>query len=249
MADFGTVVLLALFFSHASAGFGIQIFLISGLVLLAVVVVQAVRRAEHSSRLQIVQRQLESTSSEIRVRWALLLLVGFAALAERLGIEVILGAFLAGTTLGLVDRESDATHQIFRQKLNAIGYGVFIPIFMVSSGMRFDIGSLVTNSNSLILIPLLLGTPLLVRGLPALLYRSLIGWRGALAAGFLQSTSLSFIVAAVQIGTELNLINYVVWGCFGRSGVAICAALSARRIGAVATSLRTEGWADWKGSR
>ena len=207
VADFGTVVLLALFFSRESSGVGAQIIIVGGMALFAVVLVWTIRRAERWHPLQTVQQRIEGGSSEIRVRWALLLLVGFAALAERLGIEVILGAFLAGATLSLVDHASGTAHEAFRHKLNAIGYGVFIPIFMVTSGMRFDIASLIAHPDSLVLIPLLLGGLLIVRGIPAVLYWRLIGWRGVLAAGLLQSTSLSFIVAAVQIGITLGLLS------------------------------------------
>ncbi len=217
IADFGTVILLTLFFSRTSAGVGVQILLVGGLALLALVVVLTVQRAEHSKRLRTVQQRLEGNSAEIRIRSALLLLVGFAALAERLGVEVILGAFLAGAILGLVDREDGVAHRVFRQKLNAIGYGVFIPIFLVTTGMRFDIGDLFANTSNLMLIPLLLGVLLLVRGLPALLYWSILGGKSALSAGLFQATSLPFIVATVQIGVELHLISR----SFGAALVAV----------------------------
>jgi len=72
--------------------------------------------------------RLEDTTAQIRVRGAFLLLVGLVAAAETLGLEVILGAFLAGAILTLVDRDRELTHPQFRRKLEAAGYGIFIPV-------------------------------------------------------------------------------------------------------------------------
>jgi Kef-type K+ transport system membrane component KefB len=154
VTDFGTVILLALFFSRASAGVSAQLLLVGGLVLLAVAVVMTLRRAGHWSRLQMVLQRDDRQRAEIRVRLALLLLVAFAVRAERLGLEVILGAFLAGGVLALADRPGGATYRMFRQKPDAVGYGVFIPIFLFPSGLQVDLGALVADSASLALSPL-----------------------------------------------------------------------------------------------
>ena len=87
-------------------------------------------------------RALEDTSAQLGVRIAILLLVGFVALAGELGIETILGAFIAGALLRVVDPEAHVTHVEFRRKVEAIGYGFLIPMFFVSSGARFDVDAL-----------------------------------------------------------------------------------------------------------
>jgi len=122
-------------------------------------------------------------------------------LAERLGLETILGAFLAGALVGLVDRDS-STHPRFRAKLDAIGYGFLIPVFFVSSGVQLDLRGLLEEPTALLQVPVFLLALLLVRGLPAVLYRRSLGRTGSLAAGLLQATSLPFLVTAAQIGTE-----------------------------------------------
>jgi Kef-type K+ transport system membrane component KefB len=99
------------------------------------------------------------------------------------------------------------THPQFRLKLEAIGFGVFIPFFFVSSGLRFDGGALFASAASLALVPVFLAALLLVRGLPAIAYRGLLGGRRTVAAGLLQATSLGFVVVAAQIGMELGLIG------------------------------------------
>jgi len=120
---------------------------------------------------------------------------------------VILGAFIAGAVLTLIDTDREMTHPQFRVKLEAAGYGIFIPIFFVASGVGFDLDALAESASTLVLMPVFLAVLLAVRGLPALLYRSSIGSRRTAVAALLQSTSLPFIVAAAQIGMELGTIS------------------------------------------
>jgi Kef-type K+ transport system membrane component KefB len=99
------------------------------------------------------------------------------------------------------------THPQFRLKLEAIGFGVFIPVFFVASGLRFDLNALLDDPSNLAMVPVFLAALALVRGLPALLYRPLIGSTRTLAAALFQATSLPFIVAATAIGREAGLIG------------------------------------------
>ncbi len=99
------------------------------------------------------------------------------------------------------------THPDFRHKLEAIGFGFFIPVFFVTSGVRFDLDALVAEASNLAMVPVFLAALLLVRGLPALLYRRVLDARRTAVAGILQATSLPFIVAASAIGLELGLID------------------------------------------
>jgi Kef-type K+ transport system membrane component KefB len=92
-------------------------------------------------------------------------------------------------------------------KLQALGFGVFIPFFFVTSGMQLDIGALLSGGAALALVPVFLFALLLARGLPAVLYRPMVGSRSSLAAALLQATSLPFIVAATGIGMELGILS------------------------------------------
>src|SRR5205807_8989470 len=123
------------------------------------------------------------------------------------GLETILGAFAAGALLSLVDRDTAMTHPQFRLKLEAVGFGVFIPVFFVASGLRFDLNALFSSADTVARVPLFLLALLLVRGVPAMLYRGLLDRRRTLVAGLLQATSLPFIVAATMIGQDLGLIT------------------------------------------
>ena len=129
------------------------------------------------------------------------------AVADALGLEVILGAFIAGAIVSIADRDQAMTHPDFRRKLEAIGFGFFIPIFFVSSGVRFDLDALTSSTSSVVMVPVFLAALVVARGLPAVLYRDRLGPRKAAIAGLMQATSLPFIVAATAIGQELGLID------------------------------------------
>src|SRR5215217_5187262 len=207
IADFGAIILLSLFFSGDSSSVGSTLLLIGGFVALVIATGLAIAEVEHSSRLRSVLLRLQDTSAEIRVRGAFLLLVGLVVVAQLFGLEVILGAFFAGAVLKLLDRDGMMTHTGFHTKLQAVGFGVFIPFFFITSGMQLDVGALLSGGSALALVPVFLLALLLARGLPAALYRPMVGERGSLAAALLQATSLPFIVAATGIGMELEILS------------------------------------------
>src|SRR6266536_6336563 len=213
IAEVGPIVLLSLFFSGESGGLGSKLVLLIGFAVFVGAVGVAIVGAQHSMRLSQALLRLQDTTAEIRVRGAFLLLALFVVLASRFGLEAILGAFLAGATLKLVDRDEGMTHAFFHKKLEAVGFGVFVPFFFVSTGIKLDVTSLFHSTSALSRVPLFLGALLVARALPALLYRPLAE-RGSqlVAGGLLQATSLSIPVVAGQIGVDLGLIrptNYV----------------------------------------
>ncbi len=79
--------------------------------------------------------------------------MSFAALATGFGLEAILGAFGAGATISLLDRDRALTHQQFRTKLQAVGFGALIPFFFVATGMSLDVRSFVINPGTLARVP------------------------------------------------------------------------------------------------
>ena len=96
----------------------------------------------------------------------------------------------------------------FRVKLDAIGYGFLIPIFFITSGIRFDLDALRDDLSTLVLVPVFLLALLVVRGVPALVYRHQVeSLRSTVAAGLLQATSLPFIVTASMIGVDIGALT------------------------------------------
>src|SRR5436305_15305931 len=121
-----------------------KLVLLVGFILLSAGLAFVVLSLERSMRIAAVLRRLQDTTAPIRVRGAFMLLVAFVALASVLGLETILGAFIAGVILIVVDGERAMTHPQFRLKLEAIGFGVLIPVFFVTSGILFDLAALIS---------------------------------------------------------------------------------------------------------
>jgi len=207
VADLATIVLLSLLFSMEASSAASRALLIAALVAGVALIAVAGQRIARSTPVARALDRLQDTTAQIRVRGAFAFLAVLAAVAAELGLELILGAFMAGATLAVVDRDRAMTHPDLRGRLAAVGFGVFIPAFFVASGLRFDLDALVSDAGTLARVPLYVACLLLVRGLPALLYRRLIGTTHAVAAGLLQATSLAFLVAATSVGVELGVIG------------------------------------------
>src|SRR4051794_19069869 len=208
LADVAAVLLLTLLFSAGSATIGARVILLVTFFGFVAVTGAAVLLTERWQHLRDVLLALQDTTAEIRVRAAVVLLAGFVALAERFGLETILGALLAGAVIGAVDRDA-SSHPQFRTKLEAIGYGFLVPVFFISSGIRLDVAGLLRDPSALARTPLFLVALLLVRGVPALLLRHQLTRRETVAAGLLQATSLPFLVTASTIGVETGLMTGV----------------------------------------
>jgi Kef-type K+ transport system membrane component KefB len=206
IADFGAIILLSAFFS-GQGGTGATLILIGSLFGIAAAVYLFVRRAERSKAIMRDLMRLQDTTAQIRVRGAVVLMIGFAALAEQFGLEAILGAFAAGAVLTLVDQDRQMTHPLFRTKLESMGFGFFVPVFFVATGLKFDLNALLDHPSNLVKVPIFLAALLVARGLPAFVYRHAIGGDRTVIAGVLQATSLPFIVAATTIGVEMGLMG------------------------------------------
>jgi Kef-type K+ transport system membrane component KefB len=208
IADFGAVILVSLLFSEDEGSTAGKIVMLSMFAGVIAVVLLTLLRADRSRRVEATLLRLQDTTAEIRVRIAVALLLGFVALASSAGLETILGAFLAGAVLGVVDRDT-SSHPNFRIKLDAVGYGFVIPVFFVTSGLRFDLEALTSEPAALVRVPIFLLALLAARGIPALLYRRPLGRDGVRVAALLQATSLPFIVTASEIGVALGVIEPV----------------------------------------
>jgi Kef-type K+ transport system membrane component KefB len=210
IAEFGTILLVSLFFSTSSTGSsesGSKIILLVGFAVLVAFIGIAMLEAGRSLRVSKTLEALEDTSAQLGVRIAMALLALFVVLATELGLETILGAFIAGALLRVVDPHQHLTHVEFRRKVEAIGYGFLVPVFFVSSGARFDVDALVNSPSHLLLIPLFLLAILITRGVPAFFYRKYFSTRRVFAAGLLQATSLTFVVVAARLGLELDVFD------------------------------------------
>jgi len=219
IGDFAAVILLSLLFSKDSTDTGTRVVLLVGFAIAVGVVGLALSRRTRGMRIGGVLLRLQDTTAQIRVRGSMLLLILMVVLAENFGLETILGAFVAGVLVGFLDRDGERTHPLFHTKLDAIGYGFLVPIFFVTSGIRFDLDALLKQPSTLLKVPLFLAALLVVRGLPAFFYRGTVGTRGAIAAGLLQATSLPFIVAATEIGVVIGAVTAATAAAFIAAGL------------------------------
>lgn len=245
VADFAAVLVLSLVFSTEGGGAGERLVMLVLFALLVATAGVVVASAGRSQRIGAALVRLQDTTAEIRVRAAVVLLVAFVVLADQFGLETILGAFLAGAVVGLVDRDS-SSHPRFRIKLEALGYGFLVPVFFVTSGLRLDLGGLVDDPASLARVPLFLLALLAARGVPALVVARSLGARPTAAMALLQATSLPFIVTATQIGVATGLMSPVT------AAALVCAGLlSVLFFPAIALTLlkRPDDRADRTGSR
>jgi Kef-type K+ transport system membrane component KefB len=204
LAELGPLVLLSVFFSASSGNPSVELALLAAFVAVTAVVVLLAQRVRGWDPLRGVVHRLEDTSSQLRVRLAITFALAFAVLAEHFGLATILGAFLAGVIVRRTGESPGESHEVLQGKLEAIGFGFLIPVFFVSTGAGLDVDALFRSSRAMLLVPVFLAALLIVRGLPALLYIRAVGRTHALAAGFMQATSLTFIVVATVIGVQTN---------------------------------------------
>jgi len=151
----------------------------------------------HRTVQRIVQEGQDETA-QITLRGAMVLLFVLLAIANRFGLDVVLGALLAGMVLRGWARHSNMDIAGLEHKFDAVGYGIFIPIFFVSSGMTLDIKTIAQNPGRLLVFFFLL---LVVRGLPSLLvYRRALPARQRVEMTFITATTLPLLIALVEIG-------------------------------------------------
>lgn len=169
-------------------------------VAIAVGVAWVAARPQPPRLIEMLRRHLE-TSSQLPVRILMLLVVGMVALASVLGLDVLLGAFAAGLIARLAIRPEQVAE--LKPRVEAIGFGFFIPLFFVVSGMKFDLSSLLSSPSNLVRLAVFAALLLLVRGVPALfVYRGVLSASERTSLMFLQATALPLLVVITQIGVQ-----------------------------------------------
>ncbi len=196
VGEFGPILLITLILSTSQplAEAAVLVAFIVLAILLGLVSVRLAWRGFGA-----LERTLEA-SSQLAVRIAVLLVFGLLALTAQLGLDILLGGFVAGMIVraALRGRELAA----FESKLTAVGFGFLIPFFFIESGVTFDLDALGTPAalGKLVLFFFLF---LVVRGTPALLlYRRDLDLRDRLALGAFSATELPLVVAITTLAVE-----------------------------------------------
>ena len=159
-----------------------------------------VPRLARSAAVQRVVTEGQEATGQVTLRWSMVLLFALLAVASRFGLDVVLGAVLAGMVLRGWSRHLNMDTESLEHKFDAVGYGLFIPIFFISSGMSFDLKSISEDPLRLLLFFVLL---IVVRGLPSLLvYRRALAPVQRLEMTFITATSLPLLIALAAIGEQ-----------------------------------------------
>ncbi|NOZ49066.1 MAG: hypothetical protein GXP37_03330 [Chloroflexi bacterium] len=204
LADFITLLLFSVDVALLSKGLTLDLLLVLLLMVFFGIAIRGSRAVSNVPAIQRLSAEISQATSQIEVRGSFALMVAWAALAISLGAEVILGAFLAGALVSLLTKQHDSE---LREKLDAFGFGFFIPIFFIMVGVNFDASALLASRERLILVPLLLAAAFGIKLISALILRILFNWRQTLSAGMLLSARLSLIIAASAIALELQVID------------------------------------------
>jgi Kef-type K+ transport system membrane component KefB len=194
VGEFLPIVAIAIFLSAQGAFLGlVSLVVIAGVALLFTFVPRVVR----NEKIRGILSEGEHETSQTSLRWTIVLLFALLVIAADFGLDVVLGAFLAGVVLR---RWAPGDVHSLEGKLDAVGYGFFIPVFFVASGMSLDLQSIIESPARLIVFFFLF---LAVRGLPALLfYRRDLPLRGRVQLMLLTATALPLLVALAAIGIE-----------------------------------------------
>jgi Kef-type K+ transport system membrane component KefB len=195
--EFGPILLITLILSGAQPLH--EAILLVGFTVLAVVL--ALLAIRYAGRGWHVIEKAHETSAQPAVRILVVLIFGLVALASSLGLDILLGGFVAGiiTRLALRGRELE----VLESKLTAVGYGFLIPFFFVTSGMNFDLDALLDSGARMLEVPLFLAVFLIVRGTPALLlYHGVLAVRDRFALAAYSATALPLVVAITTLAVE-----------------------------------------------
>jgi Kef-type K+ transport system membrane component KefB len=149
-------------------------------------------------RLRALIKQGQSATAQTTLRFSIVLLVVLLLFADRFGLDVVLGAMLAGIVLKTWTRRMGVDVRPLEEKLDAVGYGIFIPVFFVSSGMTLDIEAIASDP---VRLAVFVGLLLVVRGLPSLLvYARVLTLAQRVEMTFVTATTLPLLIALAEIG-------------------------------------------------
>ncbi len=204
LADFLTMFLITVYIAVRSTGLSLNILLIGLLFIPLVLLYQFGQRHLRRPFVRRLVEELADATSQIKVRGAFALMIAFVVMAELIGAELILGAFLGGVLASLLSEPHD---EKIRHKLDAIGFGFFVPLFFIYVGVGFDLRAFLGNPAAWVLLPILLGAAFAIKIVAALVFCLAHSWRESLSSGLLLSARLSLIIAASAIGLRLGAIS------------------------------------------
>ncbi len=161
--------------------------------------------------------KITKATTQLDIRLAFFLIFTLVIIAEQVGAETILGGFLAGMVMKLLE-----PHESTADKLTSIGYGFFIPIFFIMTGVKLNLRELFTKPSALILIPILVACFFIAKLAPVLVYRRRFSGRNALAGGVLTATTITLVLPSLQVARSLGVISSSQKDAFILAAVIVC---------------------------
>lgn len=161
--------------------------------------------------------KITKATTQLDIRLAFFLIFALVTVAERVGAENILGAFLAGVVMKLLE-PSEAT----KDKLTSIGYGFFIPIFFIMTGVGLNLRSLFAHPSSLMLLPVLVIFLFIAKAPVVLTYMRYFQKKNAFAGGFLTATTITIVLPTLQVARKLHAITSTQSDAFILAAVIVC---------------------------
>ncbi|HFO1578430.1 TPA: cation:proton antiporter [Staphylococcus aureus] len=212
LADLVTMILLTVYGAINGQG-GSTIWLIGILVVFTAI---SYILGVQFKRMSFLQKLMDGTT-QIGIRAVFALIILLVALAEGVGAENILGAFLAGVVVSLLNPDEEMV-----EKLDSFGYGFFIPIFFIMVGVDLNIPSLIKEPKLLIIIPILIVAFIISKLIPVMFIRRWFDMKTTIASAFLLTSTLSLVIAAAKISERLNAISVETSGILILSAVITC---------------------------
>lgn len=212
LADLVTMILLTVYGAINGQG-GSTIWLIGILVVFTAI---SYILGVQFKRMSFLQKLMDGTT-QIGIRAVFALIILLVALAEGVGAENILGAFLAGVVVSLLNPDEEMV-----EKLDSFGYGFFIPIFFIMVGVDLNIPSLIKEPKLLIIIPILIVAFIVSKLIPVMFIRRWFDMKTTIASAFLLTSTLSLVIAAAKISERLNAISAETSGILILSAVITC---------------------------
>ncbi|MHA1378201.1 MAG: cation:proton antiporter [Candidatus Helarchaeota archaeon] len=209
IADFASMMLITTFIILYTSGIAFELLLLPMIFIIAFAAFQIMKIIKKSPKWHSRLAVLDTESYELKITGSIFLLLIFVVLAELLGVEMILGAFLAGVIVSLISPHEKSKE--LRSKLHAIGYGFTIPIFFITIGVNFEIKELFSSMESFFLLIVIIAVAYVVKIIPNVIYHSRYqSKKDGVSSGILQSSRLTLLIAAASIGLEYFLLSPII---------------------------------------
>lgn len=184
---------------------------------LPVIFIIAIILLRRFNRIYVFFEKIDKSTTQLDIRLAFFLIFTLVTFAEQIGAENILGAFLAGAVMKLLRPKEDT-----EEKLSSMGYGFFIPVFFITTGVKLNLRTLLTNKEALILIPVFFIAFILSKTIVYFVFRKRFGRRYSAAATILASTTITLVLPILEVGKNLKLITTPQAGAITLAAIITC---------------------------